>query len=785
MNQPILQTSPPAHFPATPTQRHLWTAHQRGAAQNLLLRLQIDGRFSDDSVARALQQLIGRHEILRTALAETGGVLQQCVSPEVGFHLPSIDLRGLAAADGAARIDGIARGLGSEIFTLDSPGQIRACLVRSDAARAVLLVAAHGAVFDAGSVPVLMRDIARLIACAETGDAAHLPALALQFGDYALWRADCDNSGASAAAGDFWAQQVAGFAPLLVPRDSAAPGATADPVPMITPLGQDFADRLTTAARRSGVTRFAFASAVFAAALSGLTGRRDVAFATGVDGRDEAALDHLIGNFANRVLLRHRDAGGDIARSAGRAQQILAAALDHGDYPFPLLPGQPLTDFSFDLGDDAPPDQSAGGITLRHLGIETPGPCTGIAVAVVAADQGWALRAVCPPTGPAQALARDLSDRLAQSFDSALSRFAGRGAVTARPPAQPPVPDATLHRLKGIWAQILGHEIAGPEADFFDNGGHSMRALQMLTRIEHEFGVPIEIAAFLADPTLAGLAGKIQAATGQRGAAPAREWAATTLANPDGAAALVVALNQPFLYLGLGSALTPSAELVSLQLGAAADTDTLGQARLDQLSTTAATQITALARGRPVTLIGHCVDGVLALAVAGCLDRQGATPAQLYMIDSWRPGAEPGGPAVRLRQRARRWGVNLGQLARRGMGAVEFLAGFRPTRALLTRWGALAPPTGIERRELAVNAYLDRLVPGADFPPYRGAATLFATAGAGDSAQTRLFGWSGTLAPDTPVFPLPGWHEHAVRSGGAARIADIVNCRLDRPRKEN
>ena len=104
----------------------------------------------------------------------------------------------------------------------------------------------------------------------------------------------------------------------------------------------------------------------------------------------------------------------------------------------------------------------------------------------------------------------------------------------------------------------------------------------------------------------------------------------------------------------------------------------------------------------------------------------------------------------------------------------------RLTRRLLERLGRLDPPTEVERREWATNARLVELVQGLAFQPYPGRVALFQTGGQERDARPRLFGWSGILPADTPIYDLPGWHEYALKQHGVARIAEILDCRIDR-----
>jgi thioesterase domain-containing protein len=248
---------------------------------------------------------------------------------------------------------------------------------------------------------------------------------------------------------------------------------------------------------------------------------------------------------------------------------------------------------------------------------------------------------------------------------------------------------------------------------------------------------------------------------------------------------LIVSLNQPFLYHGLARTLDREAGVINLHVRDRAALEGPDATVLVALVDAAADRIVAQAGGRRVQLIGHCVDGTLALAVAQRLKGLGHAPDLVSMIDCWAPDANAGlsGAALRrrrLRARMRRWGVDLRQLVGGQIGWTEFLARNKITRPLVERLGRVAPATEAERAEWAVNARLVVLVRSMSFGAYDGPVALFLTAGQPPDARNRLFGWAGRLPADTPIYDLKGWHEQALKLHGVATIAAILGCRLTR-----
>ena len=99
---------------------------------------------------------------------------------------------------------------------------------------------------------------------------------------------------------------------------------------------------------------------------------------------------------------------------------------------------------------------------------------------------------------------------------------------------------------------------------------------------------------------------------------------------------------------------------------------------------------------------------------------------------------------------------------------------------MLVALGRLDAPTDIELQELRINVQLSRTYSTHQFTPYDGPVILFKTESHMFDAHTLSFGWGETLSPDTPVYPLQGWHEDTLLWHGFDRIVDVIEARLHR-----
>jgi len=149
-------------FPTSPAQNRFWYQEQTDpnpGSCNIAVRWEIHGKVSDDSIEKAAQNVVARHEVLRTRIVEHDGLPRQEVLKSTNFRMGAVDIRGLPDHQRANRIDEIACKLASAPFDLATASLIRITLVRSASDCAALLIVAHHTVFDGYSIRVLGCEI--------------------------------------------------------------------------------------------------------------------------------------------------------------------------------------------------------------------------------------------------------------------------------------------------------------------------------------------------------------------------------------------------------------------------------------------------------------------------------------------------------------------------------------------------------------------------------------------------------------------------------------------------
>ncbi|RVT85286.1 hypothetical protein DXV76_05820 [Rhodobacteraceae bacterium CCMM004] len=804
-------------FPCTPEQTRflfLERLFPGTVANNLEVRWTLDGQVGHDDIQHAFDQVIDRHEALRTRFALREGVPTQEVLPSAEMRVGLVDAMRLDPAAADARVEEAAAAISRQPFDLNRPCQMRATLVRLAPDRAILIIAAHHAVFDGFSIRVLGREIGAFAEAHATGGTADVAPLPLQYGDYALWRADCLASAHAGAAAAYWTERLADapYTELTADR-SRAPLGRRRGARINLDAAPDLGARLERAARTRGVSVFALGVAALAVALARTEGTDDISFGTPLANRSDSDLEALIGVFINLAVLRLRIApDATLADVVAAAQETVTGALTHGDHPFDDVVRSlgrprdarrtPLVSVMFSLAHVFLEERSYGRFALRSLPSEAPAITHDLNLQLLGRKAGWRLMMDYDTDrfdgARIAALGRRLLSVLETVLDAPDTAVAaldddGSAMAEAPRPAAPSLPatpapaadgPAVSDELTAIWADVLGipADRIGPQSDFFDLGGHSILALRLLAAVETRLGWRCEVAAFLAAPTPAGMAA---ARPAPAEAAPAKldPWRHMVLREGTAQGPLIVTVNQPFLYHGLARSLScPDIRVVNLSLEDPALIADAAAVR--RLAEAAAQRIAAEAGRRPVALAGLCVDGQMAHLVAQALDGRDG-PVLLAMIDAWAP---PAVSAPTMRRRVNRLAGKLRRAARyaaakvRGeIGWTDWIASIGPGQRLLVATGRRAPATPAERAALAVNRRMVAVL-GAERPqtPYAGETLLFFTDSQRCTDLAGQFGWTGLLPADTGLHRLAGWHEGALTSGGIAGLAETLETRLAR-----
>jgi amino acid adenylation domain-containing protein/non-ribosomal peptide synthase protein (TIGR01720 family) len=367
-------------------QEQLWFLDQLdpgSSAYNQPSAIRLTGVLDRGALRRALDEIVRRHEALRTVFSSAEGRPVQVILPPAPFPLPQIDLSAAPAAARPAALRRLLRDRARQPMDLERGPLIRAALVRLDPGEHVLEVTLHHIVSDGWSAGVLVRELSTLYAAFAAGRPSPLPELPVQYADYAAWQRRGMSGEALAEPLAWWRRQLTDAPAVLeLPTDRPRPSVQTDrgalrllryPLPL--------AAALRSLAERSGVTLFMVFLAAFQSLVLRYTGRRDVVLGTDVANRTRPEVEPLIGFFGNQVVLR-TDLAGDPAFTEllARVRRTVLDAFAHQEVPFAAvvealqperdLGRTPLFQVMLSL-QKAPAEVALPGLTLRPVTVET------------------------------------------------------------------------------------------------------------------------------------------------------------------------------------------------------------------------------------------------------------------------------------------------------------------------------------------------------------------------------------------------------------------------------
>ncbi|NMO19497.1 amino acid adenylation domain-containing protein [Pyxidicoccus fallax] len=335
---PIPRVSRDKPLPLSFAQQRLWYLDHLepgNVAYNNAVTLILSGTLDVAALERALNEVVRRHEVLRTTftMADSGSV--QVIAPSL--EVPIV----LSVSEGASE-DEVARWAREEArrpFDLQAGPLMRAALLRVSGTEHVLLLALHHIISDGWSAGVMMHELARLYGAFMEGQSSPLPALPVQYADYSVWQLEWMRGPELKAEQDWWREVLADVPVLRLPTDRPRPPVQTYPgarLPVVVP--QRLSEALATVGRREGATPFMVLMAAWQALLHAYSGQEDFAVGTPVAGRNRPEIEPLIGCFINSIALR-ADLSGDPSFSEllGRVRRSALGAFAHQEVPFEKL----------------------------------------------------------------------------------------------------------------------------------------------------------------------------------------------------------------------------------------------------------------------------------------------------------------------------------------------------------------------------------------------------------------------------------------------------------------
>ena len=332
----------PALVPLSPAQQRLWFIEQfegPSALYNTPVAVRLTGVVDITALERAVQDVVARHEVLRTLVPTTDGQPHQLVT-----EAPRLPLRAVPVATEEELRTALAAA-GGQVFDLATELPVRCTLFSLPHDEHVLLVLMHHIAGDGWSVAPLFRDLATAYRARGAGTAPAWQPLPVQYADYALWQRELlgtQEQPTTLLAGQLahWQQALAG-APeeLALPYDRPRPATPSHRGGLAeAAVGAELHSALAELATTQNASLFMVLQAAVATLYTRLGAGTDLPLGTPVAGRGDAALDDLVGFFVNTLLLRTDTSGNPTFRELlERVRRTDLDAFDHQDIPFERL----------------------------------------------------------------------------------------------------------------------------------------------------------------------------------------------------------------------------------------------------------------------------------------------------------------------------------------------------------------------------------------------------------------------------------------------------------------
>ena len=330
-------------LPLSFAQQRLWFLDRLqpgGSSYNVAAEVRLAGGVDLDALRRALNEVVRRHEALRTTFRTAGGQPQQVIEARAEVDLSVIDLRSLPPQMREAEARQLSAAEAERSFDLERGPLFRARLMRIRDDDHSLLLTMHHIVSDAWSVRILLREISTLYDAFRAGRPSPLADLPIQYADFALWQqAELQGERLNALL-DFWRSALEGAPAVLeLPFDRSRPAVQTfrGAVHHFT-IPSSVAAALKSLGQHEGATLFMTLLAAFTALLHRITGQDDLIFGTPIANRNRADLEELIGFFTNTLVIRNRLEDGVTFRELlARVRQTTLDAFAHQDLPFEKL----------------------------------------------------------------------------------------------------------------------------------------------------------------------------------------------------------------------------------------------------------------------------------------------------------------------------------------------------------------------------------------------------------------------------------------------------------------
>ena len=400
---PLQPVSRDGDLPLSFAQQRLWFLDQLepgSPVYNIPRVLRLIGSLLVGALEQSFNEIIRRHEVLRTTFSAVDGQPVQVITPALTLTLPLVDLQELPESEREVEAQRLITSEARRSFDLTRGPLLRARLLRLGEEDHILLLTMHHIVSDGWSTGVLFRELAALYGAFSTNRPSPFPRMPIQYADFAHWQRRWLQGENLESQLVYWKKQLAYLPVLELPTDRARPAIQSyRGARQSLTLSKGLTEELRALSRREGATLFMTLLAAFKILLYRYTGQDDIVVGTPIANRNRSEIEGLIGFFVNTLLLRTDLSDNPSVKGLlGRLRDVALGAYAHQDLPFERLVEElqperdlsrnPLSQIMFALQNAPQEALKLSGLALSPLEVDSGTAKFDLSLSMIEAAEG-------------------------------------------------------------------------------------------------------------------------------------------------------------------------------------------------------------------------------------------------------------------------------------------------------------------------------------------------------------------------------------------------------------
>ncbi|MEW6737627.1 MAG: amino acid adenylation domain-containing protein, partial [Acidobacteriota bacterium] len=339
---PLLPVSRDKHLPLSFAQQRLWFLDQlepNSPTYNIPTAVRVNGVLDVIALEKSFNQIITRHEVLRTTFACVNDQPVQVIADTATILLSVVELTGLSEAQREQQAYRLAIDESEQPFNLSQGPLLRAMLLRMYEEEHILLFTMHHIVSDGWSTGIFIEEMSQLYQAFVNDQPCTLPALPIQYADFAHWQREWLQAEVLQAELSYWKNQLTDISPLQLPIDRPRRSMQSlQGAHQVVTLTENLTAAIRSLSREEDMTLFMTLLSVFYVLLYRYSGQCDISLGTPIANRNHIEIEKLIGFFVNTLVLRTKLSADESFKSLlQRVREVALAAYTHQDLPFEKL----------------------------------------------------------------------------------------------------------------------------------------------------------------------------------------------------------------------------------------------------------------------------------------------------------------------------------------------------------------------------------------------------------------------------------------------------------------